>query len=49
MLNQPIVEKVEECNDYLLNESTVDDELPLEVQERDTEDIVYAGRKLSDK
>lgn len=41
--------KVEECNDYLLNESTVDDELPLEAQERDTEDIVCADRKLSDK
>lgn len=39
----------EKCNDYLLNESTVDDELPLEAQERDTEDIVCADRKLSDK
>ena len=32
-------EKIEKCNDYLINESTTEDELPLEVQERETPKI----------
>lgn len=39
--------KVEECNDYLSNESTTEDELLLEVQERNnSEDIVYANGNI---
>lgn len=40
-------EYVEKCNDYLTNESTVDDELPLEAQERlITEDIVCTNGNI---
>lgn len=39
--------KIEKCNDYLIDESTVDDELPSEVQERiNSEDIVYADGNI---
>lgn len=39
--------KIEECNDYLAYESTTEDELPLEVQERVLpEDIVCADRNI---
>lgn len=40
-------EKIEKCNDYLKNESTTEDELLLEVQERNiSEDIVYTDRNI---
>ena len=39
--------KIEKCNDYLVNESTTDDEFPLEVQEQDIpEDIVCTNRNI---
>lgn len=40
-------QRVGKCNDYLANESTVEDELPLEVQEREIlEDIVCANGNI---
>lgn len=42
-----IFRKIEKCNDYLLDESTMEDEFPSEAQERvNPEDIVCTNRNV---